>query len=97
MIRLQRVIRAIVWLIDLRWGSFEETQGGVGSGAVVVEAGVETFEGFGVVEAQDASPQQGEDWASAGFFARAKSCTARDREPGCCRWRPAIRLSSANG
>jgi hypothetical protein len=33
-------IRAVVWSVDLRWRIFEEAQGGVGFGAVVVEAGV---------------------------------------------------------
>ena len=32
-------------------------QGGAGFSAVVVEAGVETFEGFGVMETQNGSPQ----------------------------------------
>jgi hypothetical protein len=53
-------------------GSFEEAQGGVGFSAVMVEAGVETLEGFRVMEPQDGSPQQGEDLTSAGFFARAR-------------------------
>ncbi|MEY4570744.1 MAG: hypothetical protein RLZZ398_2183, partial [Verrucomicrobiota bacterium] len=48
--RETRILRAVVWLIDLRRGSFEEAQGGAGFSAVVVEAGVETFEGFGVME-----------------------------------------------
>ena len=65
-------VRAVVWLVDLRWGSFEEAQGGVGFGAVVVEAGVEAFEGFRVMQPQDGSPQQSEDLASAGFLARTR-------------------------
>jgi hypothetical protein len=32
--------RAVVWSVDLRWRIFEEAQGGIGFGAVVVEAGV---------------------------------------------------------
>jgi hypothetical protein len=32
--------RAVVWSVDLRWRIFEKAQGGVGFGAVVVEAGV---------------------------------------------------------
>ena len=44
----------------------------MGFSAVVVEAGVETFEGFGVMETQNGSSQQGEDLASAGFFARTR-------------------------
>ena len=42
--------RAVVWLIDLWRGGFEEAQGGVGFGAVVVEAGVEALEGFRVMK-----------------------------------------------
>ena len=64
--------RAVVWLIDLWRGCFEEAQGGVGFGAVVVEAGVEGLENFRVVKPQDGSPQQGEDLAAAGFFARTR-------------------------
>ena len=41
--------RAFVWLVDLRRGSFEETQGGVEFGAVVVETGVEALEGFRII------------------------------------------------
>ncbi len=48
--------RAIVWLIDLRCGSFEEAQGGPGFGAVVVEAGVESREDFRVMKPQDGAP-----------------------------------------
>lgn len=64
--------RVVVWLIDLGRGCFEEAQGGVGFGAVVVEAGVEAFEGFEVVEPQDGSSQEGEHLAAAGFLARAR-------------------------
>ena len=64
--------RAVVWLADFWRGSFEEAQGGVGFGAVVVEAGVEGLENFRVVKPQDGSPQQGEDLASAGFLARTR-------------------------
>ena len=53
-------------------GSFEEAQGGVGFGAVVVEAGVEALEGFRGMKPQDGSPQQGENLASAGFLARTR-------------------------
>jgi hypothetical protein len=49
--------RAIVWLIDFRRGCFEEAQGGVGFGGVVVEACVEACEGFCVVQPQDGSSQ----------------------------------------
>jgi hypothetical protein len=35
-----RGIRAVVWSVDLRWRIFEKAQGGIGFGAVVVEAGV---------------------------------------------------------
>jgi hypothetical protein len=52
--------RAVVWLIDLRRGSFEKAQGGPGFGAVVVEAGAETLEAFRVVKTEDGPPQQGE-------------------------------------
>jgi hypothetical protein len=65
-------LRAVVWLVDLRRGSFEEAQGGVGFGAVVVEAGVEALEGFRVMKPQDGPPQQGEDLASTGFLARTR-------------------------
>ena len=64
--------RAVVWLVDFRWRSFEEAQGGVGFGAVVVEAGIETLEGFFVMKPQDGSPQQGKHLASAGFLARTR-------------------------
>lgn len=37
-----------------------------------MEAGVETLEGFGVMEPQDRSAQQGEDLAAAGFLARPR-------------------------
>ena len=56
----------------MRRGSFEEAQGGVGFGAVVVENGVEALEGFSVMKPQDGSPQQREDLASAGFHARTR-------------------------
>lgn len=64
--------RAIVWLIDLGWGCFQESQAGIGTGAVVVEAGVETFKGFLVMKPQDRSSQQGEHLTSAGFLARTR-------------------------
>ena len=38
----------------------------------MVEAGVETLEGFLVVKSQDGSPQQGKHLASAGFLARTR-------------------------
>ena len=44
----------------------------MGFGGVVVEAGVETREGFQVVKPQDGSPQQGEHLAATGFLARAR-------------------------
>ena len=53
-------------------GSFEEAQGGVGFGAVVVETGVEAPEGFRVMKPQDGSPQQREDLAAACLLARTR-------------------------
>lgn len=41
--------------MDMWRGSFEKSQGGPRFGAVVVEAGVETFEGFRVMEPKDRS------------------------------------------
>jgi hypothetical protein len=38
--RMRVCDRAVVWLVDLWRGSFEEAQGGVALGAVVVKAGV---------------------------------------------------------
>jgi hypothetical protein len=64
--------RAVVWLADFWRGGFEEAQGGVGFGAVVVEAGVEVLEGFRVVKPQDGTSQQGKHLASAGFLARTR-------------------------
>ena len=69
---LIRKARAVVWLADFWRGSFEEAQGGVGFGAVVVEAGVEALEGFRVVKPQDGTSQQGKHLASAGFLARTR-------------------------
>jgi len=42
--------RAIVWLIDHCGDRFQEAEGAPGFGAVVVEAGVEAFEFFQIVE-----------------------------------------------
>ena len=67
-----RVNRAVVWLADFWRGVFVEAQGCVGYGAVVVEAGVEAFEGFCVVKPQDGTSQQGKHLASAGFLARTR-------------------------
>jgi hypothetical protein len=64
--------RAVVWLADFWRGGFEEAQGGLGFGAVVVEAGVEALEGFRVVKPQDGTSQQGKHLASAGFLARTR-------------------------
>ena len=47
--------RVVVWLIDLGRGRFEQSQGGVRFGGVMVEAGVEGGEGFVVVESEDGS------------------------------------------
>ena len=55
-IRITDPGRAVVWLVDLRRGSFEEAQGGVGFGAVVLETGVKALEGFRVMKPQDGSP-----------------------------------------
>ena len=65
-------LRAVVWLIDLGRGSFEQAQGGPGFGAVVVEAGVESLEALRVVKPEDGPPQQGERLGSAGFLARTR-------------------------